>query len=70
MEEDDRKQKEQSIKISRAASLMGKKGGDKNRENHDPQYFKELGKKGFEARQKNMGNDLKARMEKRKAKGV
>ena len=36
--------------ISQYASMLGKRGGDKNVANHDHQHFVNLGKQGMEKR--------------------
>jgi general stress protein YciG len=66
IEDDDRKLKEQSI--SRAASLMGRKGGLKTAQTHDAEFYVKIGKKGAEKREENkrMNQDLKERFEKTK----
>ncbi len=66
MENEDRIEKEKEL--SRVASQFGRKGGEACKEKHGSEFYKELQKKSVEKR--NMGNDLKTRIEKRKTKNA
>jgi hypothetical protein len=58
------KQNEKQKEASRAASLLGSRGGTKTKEKHGKEQFSAMGKKSAEVRR--MGKDLVERYQKNK----